>query len=364
MVTNFLQWFQTRYAFHGHAWIVEILLLILVTSVLAGAVGIAYRILLPRLKNNKTIWDEMLLTSFYKPLEYFIWTLGLTVIADIFAIAERQKMIFSFIDPLRRLLVVFLFAWGLVRFVNEIEKYYLAGHHKKIDQTTTYALGRIGKAIIIVLGVLVGLQSVGIGISGILAFGGISGAAVAFSAKDLLANFFGGVTIYLDRPFAIGDWISSPDRDIEGTVEYIGWRLCRIRTFDKRPLYVPNAIFTTISIENPSRMTHRRINTTIGLRYEDADKMSGILQAIEQMLRAHPEIDTQQTLLVNFVKFGASALEFNVYCFTKTTEWAKFQNVQQEIFLKILAIIAEHGAESPLPSSNIYMPQGIELKQP
>lgn len=363
MITHFLQWFQTRYALHGHAWIVEILLLIVVTSLLAGAVGVAYKILLPRLKNNKSIWDEMLLKAFYKPVEYFIWTLGLTVVADIFAIAERQKAIFSFIDPLRRLLVVFLFGWALVRFVNEIEAYYLAGHHKKIDRTTTYALGRIGKAIIIVLSVLVGLQSIGIGISGVLAFGGISGAAIAFSAKDLLANFFGGLIIYLDRPFAVGDWICSPDRDIEGTVEYIGWRLCRIRTFDKRPLYVPNAIFTTIAIENPSRMTNRRINTTIGLRYDDATKMPVILQAIEHMLRQHPEIDTQQTLLVNFVNFGASALEFNVYCFTKTTDWAKFQAVQQAIFLKIIEIIEQHGAQSPLPSTTVYVPQGIELKQ-
>jgi MscS family membrane protein len=70
--------------------------------------------------------------------------------------------------------------------------------------------------------------------------------------------------IYLDRPFAVGDWIRSPDRDIEGTVEDIGWRLTRIRTFDSRPLYVPNSAFTSIAVENPSRMEHRRIYETIG----------------------------------------------------------------------------------------------------
>ena len=91
-----------------------------------------------------------------------------------------------------------------------------------------------------------------------------------FAAKDLLANFFGGLTIYLDRPFAVGDWIRSPDREIEGTVERIGWRLTLIRTFDKRPLYIPNAVFTTIAVENPSRMHNRRIYETIGIRYDDA----------------------------------------------------------------------------------------------
>ena len=103
------------------------------------------------------------------------------------------------------------------------------------------------------------MQALGYSISGVLAFGGIGGIAVGFAAKDLLANFFGGLMIYLDRPFSVGDWIRSPDKNIEGTVEEIGWRLTRIRTFDKRPLYVPNSTFTQISVENPSRMLNRRI---------------------------------------------------------------------------------------------------------
>ena len=72
--------------------------------------------------------------------------------------------------------------------------------------------------------------------------------AIGFAAKDLLSNFFGGLFIYLDRPFAVGDWIRSPDREIEGTVEQIGWRVTRIRTFDKRPLYIPNSVFSQISV--------------------------------------------------------------------------------------------------------------------
>ena len=106
-------------------------------------------------------------------------------------------------------------------------------------------------------------------VSGLLAFGGIGGIAVGFAAKDLLANFFGGLMIYLDRPFSVGDWIRSPDKEIEGTVEDIGWRLTRIRTFDKRPLYIPNSIFASISVENPSRMSNRRIYEKIGIRYDD-----------------------------------------------------------------------------------------------
>ena len=114
------------------------------------------------------------------------------------------------------------------------------------------------------------LQSLGVSVSGLLAFGGIGGIAVGFAARDLLANFLGGLSIYLDRPFTVGDWIRSPDREIEGTVEEIGWRMTRIRTFDQRPLYVPNSIFASVALENPSRMNNRRIYETLGIRYEDA----------------------------------------------------------------------------------------------
>ena len=94
------------------------------------------------------------------------------------------------------------------------------------------------------------------------------------------------MVIYLDRPFKVGEWVRSPDKEIEGTVEEIGWRMTRIRTFDQRPLYVPNATFVSISVENPSRMRNRRIKETIGIRYDDADKMREIITDVVAMLRA------------------------------------------------------------------------------
>lgn len=94
--------------------------------------------------------------------------------------------------------------------------------------------------------------------------------------------------LYFDRPFSIGDWIRSPDRNIEGTVAEIGWRITKITTFDNRPLYVPNSLFSSISVENPGRMTNRRITTTIGLRYEDAAKVGVIVEAVREMLKNHP----------------------------------------------------------------------------
>ena len=167
--------------------------------------------------------------------------------------------------------------------------------------------------------------------------------------------------IYLDRPFAVGDWIRSPDREIEGTVEAIGWRLTRIRTFDKRPTYVPNSIFTSITVENPSRMTSRRIYETIGIRYDDVDKMEDIVKDVKQMLLEHSEIDTHQTMIVNFNKFAPSSLDFFVYTFTKTTQWVKFHEIKQDVMLRIIRIIESHGAQCAFPTSTIHVPESVNV---
>jgi len=209
--------------------------------------------------------------------------------------------------------------------------------------------------------VLTALQTLGFSISGVLAFGGVGGIAVGFAAKDLLANFFGGFIIHLDRPFKVGDWIRSPDRNIEGTVEHIGWRLTTIRTFDKRPLYVPNAVFTTIAVENPSRMTNRRISETIGIRYADVHSMQKIVEEIREMLKNHEEIDSNQTLIVNFLAFNASSLDIMLYTFTKTTEWVRFHEIKEDVLLKVSDIIESHGAEIAFPTRTLHLPDGVRL---
>ena len=138
-------------------------------------------------------------------------------------------------------------------------------------------------------------------------------------------------------------------------MEHIGWRLTRIRTFDKRPLYVPNSVFANIAVENPQRMTNRRIYETIGIRYDDAGKMAAITRDVKQMLREHPEMDTNQTMIVNFVAFAPSSLDFFVYTFTKTTDWIRFHEIKEDVMLKILEIIERHGAESAFPTSTIHI---------
>ncbi len=305
-----------------------------------------------------TFWDDAVFAAARKPLSFFIWVIGLSFIGQVLH-NQTEAFIFSYVAEWRRLLVLVLLLWFVVAFIKEVEKGMIAEdiHQSQFDQTTIHAMAKLLRTAVIITGVLLVLQALGYNISSVLAFGSIGGLAVSFAAKDLLANFFGGLMVYMDRPFSVGDWIRSPDRNIEGTVEKIGWRTTCIRTFDKRPLYVPNSTFTNIAVENPSRMSNRRIYETIGLRYVDVNELDTIVAEVKSMLLSHPEIDASQTLIVNFNKFADSSLEFFVYTFTKTTEWVKFHEIKHEVLMKVGDIIRQHGAEMAFPTQTVELQQ-------
>ena len=251
-----------------------------------------------------------------------------------------------------------------MRFIRIAESNFIADKQAKgedFDRATLDAIVKLLRLSVLITAFLVALQTLGFSVSGVLAFGGIGGIAVGFAAKDLLANFFGGLMIYLDRPFAIGDWVRSPDREIEGTVERIGWRQTVIRGFDTRPLYIPNSAFANIAVENPSRMRNRQIYETIGIRYADAAAMGAIVADVEAMLRAHEEIDTDGFLMVNFNAFAPSSLDFFIYCYTRTKLWARYHQVKQDVLLRIIEIIDRHGAEIAFPTSTVHVPGALSI---
>ena len=343
--------------FRTESWIVQVFIIVFVTLLIDWVQKRLLRKLHKNLGRTKNYWDDSLIEAAQRPLTALIWILGLSFAAEI-AQAQSGAIVFEAIDPIREVGVIATLVWFLVRFIrlgerNIVKQRLAAG--EPFDRTTADAIAKLLRISVFITGGLVILQTLGYSISGVLAFGGIGGIAVGYAAKDLLANFFGGLTIYMDRPFDVGDWIRSPDRQIEGTVEKIGWRITCIRTFDKRPLYVPNSTFTTIAVENPSRMTNRRIYETVGIRYDDASKMAAIVEAVKTMLKEHEDIDTGQTLIVNFNAFASSSLDFFVYTFTKTTNWIRFHEIKQDVMLRILNIIDEHGAECAFPTSTIHL---------
>ena len=336
----------------------SLLLLLLGGVVLHLLLGAMLRRLHRVARASAQRWDDVLITAVEFPLRFVLWVGVLYVALEIYPVAGNlQRLLVQAYDTA----LVFLLAWFLHRLIAGVESELLdeahVGSRSSADRATVRAVAKLARIALWVIAGLMVLQSIGVSVSGLLAFGGIGGIAVGFAAKDLLANFFGGLSIYLDRPFTTGDWVRSSDRQIEGTVEDIGWRLTRIRTFDQRPLYVPNAVFSQIAVENPSRMLNRRIYETIGIRYQDAGKMAEVVEQVRRMLEQHPDIDTSRTLIVNFVSFGASSLDFFVYVFTKTTVWVEYHAIKQDVLLKILEIIHGNGADVAFPTRTVQLEQ-------
>ena len=344
-----------------NTYIFQTLLVIFLALIADLIQKIVLRRLTKKAEQTKNKWDDAILSSIPRPLSLIIWISSIAFSAEIFQ-KETGAVIFEAFQPLRDAIIIASLAWFLILSIKRTEKNYLTSE-KNYDSTTVDAISKLARISAGIAAILMILQTLGLSISGVLAFGGVGGIAIGFAAKDLLSNFFGGLFIYLDRPFAVGDWVRSPDREIEGTVEQIGWRVTRIRTFDKRPLYIPNSVFSQISVENPSRMSNRRIKETIGIRYDDISKMEIIINQVKEMLKAHPDIDTEKTLIVNFDCFAPSSLDFFIYTFTKTTDWIQFHEVKQNVLLKIIHIIEKNGAEIAFPTSTLHFSNQEQLKK-
>jgi len=329
-------------------------------------VWVVWRFVYSRLFNlsekTKFHWDDLLLHALKTPVSTLIWCWPATISLGLL-LEENFQSKFSWLSTSKKLMLAMVFIWILVRLVTNIEHYLL--QDRKRDETTVQAVGKVSRLVIISIGLLSVMQTLGVSLRGLLTFGGVGGLIVGLAAKDLLSNFFGGLMIYFDRPFKVGEWVRSPDREIEGTVERIGWRMTIIRTFDKRPLYVPNSVFSNIIVENPSRMKNRRIYETIGLRYQDADKMENVVNQVREMLENHKDIDNDQTLIVNFNAFGASSLDFFIYTFTETVNWIRYHEVKQDVMLKVMEIIHQNGADIAYPTRTLQIePKDADIFQP
>lgn len=346
-------------------WMIRVFIVIFVALLL----DFAQRMMLARVARRAERQQKVLLHASVQavipPLSLTIWLLGILAGADIVG-ARSEAVWFDYVAEIRRLGVILAMAWFALRLVRTIELGVMERARARgddLDQTTVDALAKLARIAIVITAVLVAMQNLGFSISGVLAFGGIGGLAVGLAARDLLANFFGGFTVYMDRPFSVGDWVRSPDRNIEGTVEQIGWRLTRIRTFDKRPLYVPNALFTTAVLENPSRMSNRRIFETIGVRYDDFGVLEDIVAEVREMLQSHEDIETEQTLMVFFNEYSDSSLDFFIYCFTRTVVWREFHRVKEDVLFRVGRIIEKHGASIAFPTRTLHVADPLRLSE-
>ncbi|SMN10874.1 Small-conductance mechanosensitive channel [uncultured Candidatus Thioglobus sp.] len=300
-------------------------------------------------KKTSSQLDDYLIKSVSAPLKTLVWFAWIYFSINLLK-AQNESLIqvVEYID----IVPIFIIVWGVLRLISGVESYMLE-RSAGVSKDSIRLITRLIK-LLITLSVVLGIaQYVGFSISGLLTFGGVGGIVMGFAAKDMLANVFGGLMIQMDKPFSTGDWIRSSQ--FEGVVEKIGWRMTRIRTFSKNPVYIPNSIFASIPIETPSRMTNRRITEVIGIRYDDIAKIPVIINEVEAMLQTHKEIDQSQALRVYFNYFNASSVDFNIYAFTKTIGKNEYQRVKQQILLNIAEIIANNKAEIAFPTQTLHI---------
>jgi MscS family membrane protein len=238
--------------------------------------------------------------------------------------------------------------------------------HTLATTGTKYAVKMTMKYVGIIISIVVFIYALGVDTSSMtFVISGLS-IGVGFALKDTLSNFFLGILALMTRYVRAGDWVYTVDESIQGTIEHIGLHSTIIRAFNQRPIIVPNSELMSQALVNASRMTNRRILQYISVRYDDIAVLDSVLKNIKEMLMGHKDIDQTQTTLVNLVDgstdmgsttegcYGAYAVNFMIYTFTKTTNWVEFQNVQDEIMLKVAKIIEESGAEIAFPTSTLY----------
>jgi len=263
---------------------------------------------------------------------------------------------FAMLRIILQLLTSFSLIWLCYR-LSEVLSESVTGWVRKsqfdLDDQLVPLIARALRLFVLVFGILVAAQNLGLNVASILAGLGLGGLAFALAAKDTAANIFGTLMILSDSPFRIGDWIVAGG--VEGTVEEIGFRSTRIRTFYNSQLSVPNSVLATQGIDNMGRRQYRRVSTTLGVTYDTTpEKMEAFLEGIKNIIRANPTTRKDYFHVV-FSAYGASSLDIMLYFFLKVSNWSEELVERQNIYIEILRLAHQLNVNFAFPSQSLYV---------
>ena len=304
-------------------------------------------------KKSQSTLDDNVLEVIQKPIAWGMIILGFNVSFTFmkFSISFSQT-ISSTMDTL----VIILIGWLLYRIIKLFEgSNELISRRFKTDNGVTLAklFLSILKAIVIILTGINILSTWGVNITGFVASLGLVGMAFALAAKDTASNFFGSMVLFTDQPFKVGDWIKTPE--VEGTIETIGVRSTKVRTFARALVSVPNGNLANTAILNWSEMNKRQIKMTLGLTYNTtSSQMRTILEEMRTLLKNDEDVH-QETIFIHFTEFQDSALGIFCYFFTKTTDWGEYMAVRERLNLELMEIVEKNGAAFAFPSQSLYV---------
>ncbi len=311
-------------------------------------------------KKDGKISSLSVISLLKEPIDAGIWVL---CIYKTLAVTERNII---FLKEIVVVLVSYIVFWLCIRFINHLSNKIIENKEKDNEDIDYAGIDFIKKLIQIIMFfviLLVCMGKLGVNLSSLLAIGGFGGAAIGLGAQDLFKNIFGTLSIYLNKPFGIGDWIASPDKEVEGFVEQIGWRQTAIRTFGQYPIYVPNSVFNEIIIENKGRMRSRQIDECIPIVYLETDKINKITSEIETMIISNKGINQKCFLMVRFESISKPAvLNLKIIAYTNAVDLITYSKVKQEVLLSAINIIKDNGGELAYDITKILLQNNRNAK--
>lgn len=304
-------------------------------------------------QKTKTTLDDKIVEVIEHPLRIVIVVFGLYLAMSTFVLPQTGELFFT---NLFKSFIIIISSWILLRalrifhtgFLNFAKRF-----HSELGESLSKLMLSIIRGLVIVLTLATLFNEWGFNVSAFVASLGLVGMALALAAKDTASNLFGSLVIFTDRPFKIGDWVKTPD--VEGTIEDIGIRSTKVRTFAQALVSVPNGNLANSAILNWSEMEKRRIKMTLGLTYgTTSSQMQNILNEFRELLANDKDIH-KQTIHVYFTDFQDSALGIFCYFFTNTTNWGEYMLVRERINLELMKIVEDNGAGFAFPSQSLYL---------
>jgi MscS family membrane protein len=266
------------------------------------------------------------------------------------------------LDALEQMLLIIAMTWMVLRVVDSCEAMVRSQALRRDKAILLHLLPVARKSVKILIATFAGiavLYSFDVHVITVLAGLGVGGIAVALAAQKTLENFIGGITLYADQPVRVGEVCRFGGT--VGTVEEVGLRSTRVRTLDRTVVTIPNAEFSNLQIENFARRDRIWFHPTLQLRYETTpDQIRYILVEGLRLLYAHPKIDSASAR-IRFVGFGSSSLNLEVFSYVTVTNYNEYLEIAEDLYLRIMDIIAAAGSGFAFPSQTTYVEPGSGL---
>ncbi len=304
-------------------------------------------------KKTKFTWDDDLLDGVERPAGFiFLMTFFLISYTNL----QLSVTINLYLSTVLEIAISAGFVWLFYNLADVFAKYLSVITSKTentLDDQLVPLIRKTLRFFIVVMGVILVLQNNGYNVASLIAGLGIGGLAVALAAKDTLANFFGSITIFADRPFKIGDWIKVGN--VEGVVEEVGFRTTRVRTFYNSLVSVPNSQVATTDIDNYGMRQYRRLRTVLNLTYSTSpEQMEAFVEGIKGIIKANKHF-RQDFYEVHFNSFGAHSLDVLIYVFFNVPDWSTELQQRHNFFLEILRLAKEVGVEFAFPTQTLHV---------